>query len=675
MGQGGGRSVSSIARSPAHHNNRNPGHRLFLNGTDRQIAKNFWAERERYKDQIRREEWSECTFAPELSPKVALMERPKELAPECRFKAEEQRRRLKLEAARREKILEEIAACTFQPLTLRAASLSPYAPTRVGGVHEALYRVAQVKRKWAKDLQPHVLDQLIERQRIAQADTGTDVPKMSREEMRALIDRLVNPEMYDEACAEEGDVGAVRRVRSRSRSPQESVRGHQHVDPQPYINPRSEELAAQRAERQGQPADVVDRLVPDPQKVAEAEAAKARLAEGSYRPTITQGSAAIVATSRERHLRELFARLWVQAEALKRAIAQDEADAAAAARGEQTEVPPAPQERPPLAPPRSASAPTSELPTPDEVPADATLGLEELCIAARGELSVQDCNDLLDVLSRFPDTVYDGSTFATLLAQHANRYGAKPFMRPSRATRASTQQRAMARIAREVHAEKRYPGIPTRADIQPKGWIPPWERREKLRPETSARMRQIREFADHEAMAECTFQPKLNLSNFVFVRSESGNRGTPSSARGGVSRSQSADASGHHPHPKGQSRRRVDAQLDMGDAADDGVSAARGAAQRGPESRREEVAAARQRQHTRNGSVPPGFDPTRVQARTVMRDEDVYRGSVTEEYAEGGDGALRDLGQRMMQEQLLRLGSTRRLAHSDGPAGGASPRR
>jgi hypothetical protein len=731
------------------HDAHNPGHRLFLRGVDREMAKQFWAERERYKDVMRREAWVECTFAPQLSDAVREMERPRSLAPENRFKLEFQRRRMKQEALRKEAIAAEIAACTFQPLTLRAASLSPYAPMRAGGVHEALYRVAEMKRKWAHELQPDVYDQLVHKRY-----DGTEAapPEMSPEDIADVVERLMDPEMADVRMAQEGDRGAMRRLRSRSRSPGTGAdgttgamppSGHQVVDEpprdvRPYVNPHSRALAERRLrEMYGDDAkelDVVNRLYPGTRdEGADAAAVHAHelhhhqrgevggpaivtadaaellgSAPAGPKPFVSAASEHIVATSRERHLRDLFAELHRASESVRIG------STSAIVPGFSTPADdPQPQQQRQQSPTTTATTGGGRPPLPSSRAgsasrttgggADAIMTLLDVTIAAPIILTHTDANDLITALAHSIHTAFTPTTFAEAITIYGKRFGSRPFMKPSAATRESARQRNMARLAREAAAqhglaERPVPRTDEYADRSRGDYEAPIQRGSRYRrPRTVERMEKLREFAAHAEVAECTFAPKTNTGQFVFVRTASRDDSRRSSRRGSVMHeAPSSSAAGHRhadappthrhghsgtgqpqqhqPRARRSGRDGADVSTSSGEALGGGVNASqRSAALRshnvsagaegvpGQSPRRSRSGGSGREGHSGGGaryeahiasSRHRGFDPARIPARTVMTAADVYRGSISEQYADGGEDALRLLGQEMMQRQM-----------------------
>lgn len=124
------------------------GDRLYRSGVVNNLAKHQWAARERLKEQLRRDEVEECTFHPQIS-RFAVEKyhgRPSDLSPDRRYPQEQRAQAARMAQRRRERILDELQGCTFRPLTLEAAKLSPFVFRQPHYANRNLQRIARGAR-------------------------------------------------------------------------------------------------------------------------------------------------------------------------------------------------------------------------------------------------------------------------------------------------------------------------------------------------------------------------------------------------------------------------------------------------------------------------------------------------------------------------------------------------
>lgn len=446
-----------------------PAHlRLYFEGRSRLLARQQWAVGERIKDILRREDIAQCTFSPQISPYSKNMIRPRSLSPENRASTELIRQNTKLAAARQSAIAKELAGCTFRPLTLRAASLSPLVTARGASgetVHDVLHGDAERRREWREEHQQHVKDELesmIERRHRVGGGARDDGPRTSAE-IADMVDRLHrggigddDDDVYlsdvdddgdhdgreggrmlrDEEDEDEDDEGGsdsadaeaklnVRVARDRPRHPRSRHRSRsasiadRHIREfedernavltfQPRMTEMSRRKALDRMIRRAEPLDVVNRLIH--RKPKEGHVAQ-EMAHELEEPAelVSSSSRQIVGAARERHVRRLFSALLASHADQMRRLDEEKRVAAG--------LPPRPK--------TTAAGLRTDGTTPSSADASAALPVSSIAEHVYYLLGAAAAVEVSDILLRLPgsQTVLDAGDFVAIILAECGRQG------------------------------------------------------------------------------------------------------------------------------------------------------------------------------------------------------------------------------------------------------------
>ena len=230
---GSNKTSREISPVPNYRNND----RLYFEGRDRELQKQERLIAMRLEKLAREERREQCTFSPMISPYARSLRRPRSLSPENRALGEVLRRKEVIAVRRREVALNELRGCTFQPLTLRAATLSPDAVIRRHALHRELHADHEIRqhfREMAPKLAGTMEDQVIH---------PKNTPRLPEEEVQNIVQRLLTVQPGSAANDLE----------------------EEHLqNPKPKMSHVSHVLAAKRRATLQEPADVVERLLVRP---------------------------------------------------------------------------------------------------------------------------------------------------------------------------------------------------------------------------------------------------------------------------------------------------------------------------------------------------------------------------------------------------------------------------